>query len=425
MPDFNNKKIAIWGYGQEGQSALSYLHSVGLDADIIISDNENTIFNYDIVIKSPGISIYTDTYRQAKQAGVIFTTDTNIFLDTVKELSRKPFTLAVTGTKGKSTTSSLLAHILSGLGKKVKLGGNFGIPLTDFIPDLMNNKLDYVVAEISSYQAADLDTGFDLALLNNLYPEHLNWHKSHNNYYNDKLNLLRLSKYKIFNGSDKLTAKMVKDTLPDSFYFNDRYGFYVENKKVCSNGKELISLDETPLLGEHNLSNMAAVFTVLNVLGIDVVNNLSAIKKIILDFKPLPHRLERVNGKGNFIFIDDSISTTPETAMAALDVFKNKEVTLIAGGFERGQNYHQLAKRIKDRGVRLVAMGATGERLFKMVTDLKGMAVLVKNMKEAVDMAKGISPDEAVIILSPAAPSYDEYKNFQARGEDFKSCINC
>jgi len=425
MTDFKNKKIAVWGYGHEGQSALAYINSLGLEADIIIPDNENTLPDYDIVIKSPGISIYGEKYREAAAKGVTFTTATNIFLQELKKAEQKPVTVAVTGTKGKSTTSALLACILTFLGKKVELGGNFGVPLTDFIPKIKSGKLDYVVAEISSYQAADLQKGFDIALLNNLYPEHINWHLNHENYYNDKLNLIRKSKVKILNATDKKTAELLPSQgFPDVIYFNATDGFYVEDEKLLYKGAEILSLADTTLQGVHNLSNLAAVFTILKTLGIDFAENEKSIKEAVKSFKPLPHRLEKVQSRDDsFIFIDDSISTTPETAMAALDVFKDKEVTLIAGGFERQQNYKELAEKIKKQNVRLVAMGTTGKRLFDEVTKVGGMVALVGNMREAVEMAKGISPKGSVILLSPASPSYDEYKNFQERGEDFKECV--
>ncbi len=426
MQIFNNKKIAIWGFGQEGQSALSYLESLGLRADIITPEDENKLTDYDIVIKSPGISIYSDAYLHAKTKGVFFTTDTNIFLEEVKASPNdKPVTVAVTGTKGKSTTSALLAHILFCLGKKFLLGGNFGTPLTDFIPVLKAEKTDFVIAEISSYQAADLYNGFDVAILNNLYPEHLNWHLSHENYYNDKLNLIKQSKIKILNMADANTLKLgVDKAYPDSVFFNTRFGFYVVGNDLFYSDAKIISLSDTSLQGLHNLSNIAAVLTVLQSVGIDVIGDLKNIKLALGSFKPLPHRLEKVTGTPDFTFIDDSISTTPETAMAALDVFKDKQVTLIAGGFDRGQNYTELAEKIVRSKVNLITVGATGPRLFDAVMQRHGTAYRADNMRDAVKKAKEISSKGSVILLSPAAPSYDAYKNFQARGEDFKKQIN-
>ena len=424
MTDFSNKKIAVWGYGREGQSALAYLHSIGFDADIIIPDNEDTLLQYDMVIKSPGISIYGEKYKEAVSKGIVFTTDTRIFLDEVQSLPVKPVLIAITGTKGKSTTSALLAHILTCLGKRVELGGNFGTPLTDFIDKVKKGKLEYVVAEISSYQAADLHAGFDIALLNNLYPEHINWHLTHDNYYNDKLNLIRLSNKKILNAEDKKTSELTQGKFADAIYFNDKNSFHYQDEKLLYKDEEILSLADISLPGVHNLSNLAAVFTILSALGIDMAANKDMIKSAAQDFSPLPHRLEKVSGKAeDLTFVDDSISTTPETTMAALDVFSGREITLIAGGFERQQDYKELAQKITRQNVRLVAMGTTGKRLFDEVTAVGGMASLVHNMREAVDMAKDISPRGSVVLLSPAAPSYDEYKNFMERGDDFKTCI--
>ena len=181
---FKNKKVAIWGRGKEGESLLNYC--LNNDIQHIVLEGEKVDFkNSDTIFKSPGISLYNDCLQTAMNAGIEVWSGTNIFM-AQKPISTK--TIAITGTKGKSTTSSLLAHLLQQKGYNVGFGGNIGQPLVDFV----GKKFDFLVAELSSYQCADLKFSFDISVVTNLYPEHIDWHKTHARYYEDKLNLIRI-----------------------------------------------------------------------------------------------------------------------------------------------------------------------------------------------------------------------------------------
>ena len=400
LSDYKNKKVAVWGYGVEGKASEAFLMSFGIKPVIITEDDEDEITDMDLVVKSPGISLYKPIIKEAKAKGVKFTSGTELFLEYAAQLDKKPILIAVTGTKGKSTTAALLAHILKGLRKRVFLGGNFGEPLLCAAADLA--QYDFVVAEVSSYQAADLERGFDVAILTNLYPEHLNWHGSHERYFKDKCNVVFKSSVKVVNKDDIKTNEI---------FAGERVVFF-NDEKLCEAG-------DLPLKGEHNLSNANAVLTCLKELKFNVANA----KKHLATFEPLPHRLQEVGEKEGLTFIDDSISTTPETAIAALKVFAGREVTLLVGGFERQQNYAELCKYIKEHKVRAVTLPSTGARIYKEVTALGARAAAAENMQEAVEIAKEITPRKGVVLLSPAAPSYDFYKNFEERGKVFKSCI--
>jgi len=400
LSDYKNKKVAVWGYGAEGKANEAFLKSFGISPVIITEDDEGEVSDMDLVIKSPGISLYKPIIKEAKARGVKFTSGTELFLEYVAGLDKKPILVAVTGTKGKSTTAALLAHVLKGEGKRVFLGGNFGEPLLCAANDLV--QYDFVVAEVSSYQAADLERGFDVAILTNLYPEHFNWHGSHERYFKDKCNVIFKSSVKIVNKKDTKTGEI-----------------FAKEKVVFFNDENLCEAGDLSLKGEHNLSNANAVLTCLKALSFDV----ERAKKHLGTFEPLPHRLQEVGERDGLIFIDDSISTTPETAIAALKVFGGREVTLLVGGFERQQNYTELCKYIKEHKVRAVTLPSTGARIYKELTALGAMAAAAKNMQEAVEIAKEITPKKGVVLLSPAAPSYDFYKNFEERGKVFKSCI--
>lgn len=412
--ELEKQKIAIWGQGKEGKAVAKFLSEKKINFSFI-DDKEKNLEKFSFIFKSPGVSLYKPEISLARKKGVFFSSATNLFLAQIKQLKKRPFLIAVTGTKGKSTTSYMIAHILSSLGYKTFLGGNFGTPILEALDNIQN--YDFIVAEISSYQAADLKYGFDASLLNNLFPEHLNWHLSHENYYRDKLNLLALTPMNIVNAADPKTLEMTKKikTIP----FNIPEGFHIKNN--CIYKKNIKFLDKKiPLLGYHNLSNLCGALTMIYNLGLNL--NYNKILKAIDAFKPLPHRLQ-IFEKNNQWFVDDSISTTPETAIAALDVFSDKKITLIAGGFERGQNYQKLAEKIYDNNVKLVAIPNTGKRIASEVRKLGGEVYEVDNMELAVSKAKQITPIGGVILLSPAAPSYGVYKNFEERGNTFVSLI--
>ena len=192
--DLSNKTIAIWGMGKEGVAVQQILeqHTLGCNFLIVTEENTSDILKADVLVKSPGVSLYRQEIQDAIQKGVVCTSGTNIFFSNKPDQTK---VIAVTGTKGKSTTSSLLFHTLKTLGANVGLAGNIGKPLILCLEE----KNDIIIAELSSYQTADLKGEVDIAILTNLYPEHLQWHETHERYYDDKINLLNQSKQAIVN----------------------------------------------------------------------------------------------------------------------------------------------------------------------------------------------------------------------------------
>lgn len=413
--NLNNKRIGIWGMGKEGQSAKQalQLHTSPHSLIEISENNTDDIFNCDILIKSPGVSLYRPEIKMAKQKGIIITSGTNLFF-----ANKKPETkiISVTGTKGKSTTSSLLAHTLKNLGQRVDLGGNIGVPLVD----LVDSTADYIVAELSSYQCADLIGRPDIGVLVNLYPEHLPWHMSHSQYYQDKLNMIAQARVQILNASDERTHILTHadPAFKKAIYFNDE--IHSDGAWFYDKTKRLFPCASLNLTGEHNQKNACAVLTVIQKLGLDIVLCENAFKT----FQALPHRLQIVAQKNGLTFIDDSISTAPETAIAAMKAFENKRpITLLVGGQDRGQNYSQLIEYAKKHSVNLITLPDTGSRVFEAANQ-QGLSVYhCINMRDAVQKAINITQPNGIILLSPAAPSYNMYQNFEERGQDFKNCI--
>ncbi len=412
---FENKKIAIWGMGKEGEALLNYCNNNGFQAVVLKGENVN-LSDVDIVLKSPGVSLYNDCLQAALKRGVQLLSSTNIFM------SQKPAemrTIAVTGTKGKSTTSSLLAHILKQKGYNVGFGGNIGQPLIN----LVGQKFDFLVAELSSYQCADLKYPFDISVLVNLYPEHVDWHKTHDRYYEDKLNLIRIrgaGKKAILNAKNDETLARTRQE-KGIVFFNNPDGIHLAGGFVMDKDKPLFAMsDVTSLKGEHNFENICAVLTVLKQLGI----SLDGIEKDIQSFEALPHRLQTVAVVQGVRFVDDSISTTPETSVAALRAFADAvHIYLLVGGYDRKQDYGVLVDYVRHNAdkITLVTLPLTGERIAKQTDGLS--VVQAQSVSDAVQKAQNTAKTGDVVLLSPGAPSYHAYKNFEARGFDFKEAI--
>lgn len=415
--DLNNKRIGIWGMGKEGQSVKKAILKYASPHTIIEINEENStdIFNCDILIKSPGVSLYRKEIMQAKDKGVIITSSTNLFF---ANKNPKAIVIAITGTKGKSTTSSLLAHTLTMLGQKTVLGGNIGVPLVD----LIDTEANYIVAELSSYQCADFMGAVNIGVLVNLYPEHLPWHGSHEQYYQDKLNMISTAQIQILNALDERTNTYAKTDkrFKNAIYFNDT--IHEDGEWFYDGDTKLFECASLNLTGEHNRKNACAVLNIIKQLELD----LTACKEAFKTFQPLPHRLQIVAQKNGLTFVDDSISTTPETAIAAMKAFgHNTPITLIIGGEDRGQDFTELITYIKQyKNISLITLPDTGNRITQSVIQCNIPIHPCTTMTEAVQTAVNITPLNGLVLLSPAAPSYNMYKNFEARGDDFKNNIN-
>lgn len=411
-----NKRIAIWGMGREGQASLAFLkdHFPGQKIIIINRDPIKTgetfiaekdllahLNDIDIVIKSPGISYYHDHVHKMIEAGITVTSATNIWFDLPKEGT----VIAITGSNGKSTTSALTHHILSRLDKNVVLGGNIGTPLFS-----LPLNADYYVVELSSYQTCDLNGRPDIAVLLNLYPEHIQWHQSHAQYYHDKCNLLRQgANINIVNHGEPRTANVAKHSVS----FGNQNAIHFEKSLMMDSSNEIGPLDGFPLLGVHNLENLSAALTICKQLGLDLAECLEAAKS----YPGLPHRLQIFGPHKGHMFVNDSISTDPEATIAALEALKDKNVTLIVGGEDRQQDYGALVKAIDQTDTKTICVYETGPRLFELIKSSNKYQA--ETLKDAVTLAKSMTEEGGYILLSPAAPSYDAFKDFEERGDLF------
>ena len=324
--EFEHQKVGIWGMGREGQSAFRAIKAHVPTAEFIEigEENLNDLYNCQIVVKSPGVSLYRPEIEKAKSQGIILTSGTNIYM-----ANKNPNTkvICITGTKGKSTTSSLLAHTLKSLGKSVCLGGNIGKPLLDFVDE----NPEFMVAETSSYQCADFVGTPQLGIMVALYSAHLPWHGTLERYHSDKMNMIR-------------QAQKTIDIRKLSFSVKEDY--------FCEGNKKLFLLSSLPLFGAHNAQNACVVLQAIKELGLNPVE----CEKAFETFTPLAHRLQKVAEKDGVLYINDSIATLPEPVIAALDTFDEHPITLIVGGWDGGYDYHELDKVIQQRKILALAL---------------------------------------------------------------------
>ncbi len=402
--------------GREGTATLSFLRGEFPDKEIMIingddvEDAENFIpedkmldhlDQFDVVIKSPGISYYHDAVAKMRDHGIIVTSATNIWF----ALPRRGKVIAITGSNGKSTTSAMLHHMLKTIGLDVALGGNIGTPLLSLRDDA-----DYYVVELSSYQTCDLQFAPDIAVLLNLHPEHIQWHRTHPQYYHDKCNLLRRgAAVNIVNAREPRLAET-----KNKVTFNDRDKIHFENGIIYNGDMPVGGTEKFPLLGDHNLENLCAALTVAAELGLVVTECLKA----SFTYPGLKHRLQVFGPINSRMFVNDSISTDPEATIAALNALPGEDIALIIGGEDRKQDYTDMCTLIDAReNVTAICCYETGPRLYEQLTTKKKQ--MADNLEDAVKIAKEITPEGGYIVLSPASPSYDAFKDFEQRGDLF------
>lgn len=390
------KNALILGYGKEGEVSKKYLNRNFPKLKISIADEKSDKKylekqnNFDIAIKTPGIP--KDLVK------IPYTTATNIFFSNVLDKNK---IIGVTGSKGKSTTASLIFAILKEAGKNVKLLGNIGNPMLEALLKPIGND-EIFVLELSSYQLDDIEFSPDIAVITNLFPEHMDYHSGLKNYYSAKKNIINFQDKNgvfIFNPKNKILSGWAKNS----------------NAKAIPFTSDILLPDkDISLLGEHNRENIKATITAAKELGIsdEIIKN--AIKK----FKGLPHRLEFVGEFKKIKFYDDAISTTPESTIMAIKTLKDVD-TIFLGGEDRGYNFSQLEKTIKKYKIKnIVLFPESGKGILKSKKEFNVLET--KSMESAVKFAYKHTAPGKICLLSCASPSYSLWKNFDEKGQLFQ-----
>lgn len=403
----HDKRILILGFGREGKSTLRFLNKYLPEAVVAVADKNpmegvthsgdaylEAMYDYDIVIKTPGISL-----KDFDTRGVEITSQTDLFLSQFHSQ-----TIGITGTKGKSTTTSLIYHLLKSSGRDAILTGNIGIPCFDIMEDIKPSTI--VVYELSAHQLEYVHNSPRVGVLLNIFEEHLDHFGSMRRYKEAKLNIMR------FMGEEEIAV------IHEAF-LDDAWRLFVNNI-VFSLFDVSEFVDETalPLKGEHNLLNVKAAL--LACYAYDETDYREYIP-YLYTFKPLEHRLELVGTFDGVIFFNDSISTIPQAAIEACKALGRVDFLLL-GGFDRGIDYQPLADYLKEHPVQhLLFTGKAGERMMALFDGASTGTATYTRMEEAFAyIAQQAKPGD-VCLLSPAAASYDQYKNFEERGRKFKT----
>jgi UDP-N-acetylmuramoylalanine--D-glutamate ligase len=426
MDIFKNKKIAVVGEGIEGQSSFKWLKAKGADVSMLDEkqgeDYLKNLNSYDLVVRSPGVKIST-LEKFVKREKI--TSQIKIFFDLCPSEI-----IGVTGTKGKGTTASLIYEMLAKQGFDAYVGGNIGIPPFEFLDRL--NAQSKVVLELSSFQLMDLKKSPHIAVMLMITSEHLDYHSSVEEYIDAKRNLLRGQNVKDFailnrdypvtNESDIHTNGKIFTTSREREAAEE--GCFVRDGKVWMRTEigevQIIDTAEILLPGKHNLENVCAASMAAGLVGVSVEN----IASVLRTFKGLEHRLELVATINEVRYYDDSFSTTPETAIAAIEAFKEPEV-LILGGSSKNSDFTELGKVIsKSENVKLIiGIGEEWERIKSQISNSKSQIPTIegaKDMQTIVAAAYKLAVPGDVVLLTPACASFGMFKNYKDRGEQFK-----
>ena len=443
IADLAGQRVALWGWGREGRAAYAALRarlpdqaltlfcSEAESADAAASHDPLLMIEHDAtgerlgafdgVVKSPGISPHKPEALEAASRGTRFIGGTALWFgeraDTRGDIANA---ICVTGTKGKSTTSSLLAHLLRAAGLRTALAGNIGLPLLE----LLDDDADAWAIELSSYQTRDVAASGArprIAIVTNLHPEHLDWHGSEARYIEDKLALVTEARphIAVLNAADPRLAALV---LPDSEirWYGDARGWHLRGDALHRGDVFVMDTASLPLPGWHNRSNLCAVLTALDAFGLDA----ASLAPHAASFQPLPNRLQPIGTRDGILYVNDSISTTPMATLAALALYRDRPVALLVGGHDRGLPWDHFADAMRTQAPHaIMTMGQNGPRIRTLLEPVAAQAGFALSsagdLADAMAQARVALADDGVLLLSPGAPSFGMYRDYVARGRHF------
>ncbi len=475
LQDFTGRHVAVWGAGVEGRAAVDLLLQRSAPASVVVVvdrsrptdptsisgvpvidlSRESFPHEVDLILKSPGISPYHGglhaviVARQASGAPVDVCGGTALWFAEAASAPSHPLrrTIAVTGSKGKSTTSSLIAHLLSGLTADVLLAGNVGrAPLDVLSAGLASGdpfpESRWHVLELSSFQTSEIAHSPAVGVLTSLFEEHLDWHETVERYFADKVNLFM---HPQAGGIDVVGNMGVPDVeawlnvaaagQPQMRIapYGDRRGFEVApDGAIVEGSSTFCKATALPLTGRHNAADLCGALTALRCAGWEPWDHHDVLVASLATFQPLEHRLQPVGSVDGRDVVDDSLSTAPQAAIAALAAFDNRPVGIIIGGHDRGLNYQPLADAIAGRRAPTWVVGVpqSGPRIGALITQTCAAAgqtnatvVQVDDFDLAVPVLLSSVPVGGVLLLSPAAPSFGRFTDYRERGMRFRSLL--
>lgn len=434
----SNKSINILGFGREGQSTYKLIRKYLPKKEIIISDiktdfknnfdflkndvnvkfisGENYLNNleqYDIIIKSPGISFANIDVSKFRDK---ISSQMQLFMQFFNN-----YTIGITGTKGKSTTSSLIYTILKEQNKDCLLLGNIGKPIFEYIDDINENTI--LVLEMSAHQLEFMTYSPNVSILLNVFEEHLDHYKSYEDYILAKCNIYKYQNkndYFLYSIDNEKLREFVKNPKAKTYAISlkDKADIYLLDNDIYFENKKIYNKNQKRnLLGDYNLNNIMFALGVSEILKLDLNKSIESVNS----FKTLKHRLEFVGKFNDIDFYDNSIATVPEATIEAIKALKNVD-TLIVGGMDRGIDYSQFIEFIDNSNIsNIICMPKTGHDIAKKIKNKK--AYIVNTLEEAVDVSKKVTKKNMSCLLSPAAASYGFFKNFEEKGDMFQKLV--
>ncbi len=428
--------IAIVGFGSQGVSALKYWQNdennitvcdkqtvldlpEGVHAKIGIDYLEG-LEGYDLIVRSPSVH----PKDLAHIAPEKITSNTNEFLRVCPSQN----IIGVTGTKGKGTTSSLIAKMLEAAGNRVHLGGNIGTPPLEMLKGNIQPE-DWVVLELANFQTMDIKYSPRIAVCLMVVPEHLDWHTDYEEYKSAKKQLF------VHQSEDDIVVYFAENEASKEItgvshakkigYYSDQ-GAHIEGSNIVIDGKVICRTNEVRLLGDHNLQNVCAAVTAIW----NITQDIEAIHSVISTFTGLEHRLEFVREVNGVQYYNDSFGTTPETAIVAIDSFKEPKI-IILGGSNKGASYDELAKKVTGNNVKhIVAIGDTAEAILAAIDQQENGKSIARthlagqvSMDEIITSAKSKAEPGDVVLLSTACASFGLFKDYKDRGDKFKRAV--
>lgn len=365
---------------------------------------------FDVVIKSPGISARKPEILEAQHNGTHFTSGTALWFAEHPQAR----VIAVTGTKGKSTVTALIAHLLRSLGRRVALAGNIGMPLLELLDPPQSP--DWWVIELSSFQTREA-AALDVGVINNLFEEHLDWHGTRERYVEDKLALAAAAHTLVVNAAQAEVLART-DAHEHRLAFGAADGWHVADGALQRVSRRVFELPDSPLPGPHNALNLCAALAAVEAAGEDALRAAAH----IATFRPLPHRLQTLGERDGRVWIDDSIATTPQATLEALASLGDRRATVLIGGYDRGLDWRPFAHAVHSNAPHaIVTMGANGSRIGDILRERGGAYRLesVQSLADAVRIARALTPAGGVVLLSPGAPSFDQFRDYAERGCEF------
>ena len=447
------RKVAIIGIGVSNMPLIDYLYEKKAKVTIFNDKNEseidkkimnkikdynfsysfgkdylNKLKNFDIIFRSPSCMPTKKELVEEEKRGALVTTEIELLM---KMCPCK--VIGVTGSDGKTTTTSMINAILKKAGYNTYLGGNIGTPLFTKLKDI--KPTDIVVLELSSFQLMNMKISPDIAVITNITPNHLNIHKDYQEYIEAKKNIFKYQKDNdilVLNYDNEITKNCGKEAKGKVIYFSskeplqDGYIVYEDIVKKCNEGirSHLLDINDILLRGKHNLENIATALAATSSI-VDTDTAVEAIK----EFKPVEHRLEFIREINDVKWYNDSVSSSPTRTIAGLNSFK-EEIVLIAGGYDKKLDYTPIAKPILEHVKTLILLGQTSGKIFDAVKDEEEKQkkhidiCMCDNLQDTVNLAKKQAKPGQIVLFSPASASFDLFKNFADRGNKFKDIVN-